>query len=83
MPRRARPSGRAYTNRVRPRVGSRIEGGLDDARDAVEDVRRSPRRKNGVSEEQTCKAAEAIAAFGTRLVRVEIKLNLLIALGAC
>ena len=40
------------------------------------------RAANGVSEEQARDAAEEIAAFDTRLVRVEIKLNLLITLGA-
>ena len=39
------------------------------------------RAADGVSEEQARAAAEEIAAFDTRLVRVEIKLNLLITLG--
>ena len=38
------------------------------------------RAADGVSEEQARAAAEEIATFDTRLVRVEIKLNLLITL---
>ena len=38
------------------------------------------RAADGISEEQARAAAEGIAAFDTRLVRVAIKLNLLITL---
>ena len=40
------------------------------------------RSASGVSDEQAREAAEEIAAFDSRLLRVEIKLNLLIPLGA-
>ena len=40
------------------------------------------RSASGVSDEQAREAAEEIAAFDSRLLRVEIKLNLLITLGA-
>ena len=40
------------------------------------------RSGSGVSDEQARDAAEEIAAFDSRLLRVEIKLNLLITLGA-
>lgn len=40
------------------------------------------RSASGVSDQQARDAAEEIAAFDSRLLRVEIKLNLLITLGA-
>lgn len=40
------------------------------------------RSASGVSDEQAREAAEEIAAFDSRPLRVEIKLNLLITLGA-